>query len=196
MSLLVTPWSFHAAMATRKIGPALAAGCPVVLKPAEDTPVTALALADLLTEAGVPTGVVNVVTTGQATAGSVVAAIMNAGAAARSSLAGGCRSAGATSTSRPSSTVRSRGRDLEHRDLRSRSPGRSVQRRGRRNPPGQCHRVWAGRLRRHPELAPGVPGDAALRGCVMAGRASNAGGNCAPRTLGRYERRCGGMEQA
>ncbi len=47
-------------MATRKIGPALAAGCPVVLKPAEDTPLTALALAALLTEAGVPDGVVNV----------------------------------------------------------------------------------------------------------------------------------------
>src|SRR6202789_3581274 len=63
VSLLVTPWNFPAAMATRKIGPALAAGCPVVLKPAEDTPLTALALAALLSEAGVPDGVVNVVTT-------------------------------------------------------------------------------------------------------------------------------------
>ena len=57
-------------MATRKIGPALAAGCPVVLKPAEDTPLTALALAALLTEAGVPDGVVNVVTTPQVRARS------------------------------------------------------------------------------------------------------------------------------
>src|ERR1700761_5326967 len=63
VSVLVTPWNFPAAMATRKIGPALAAGCPVVIKPAEDTPLTALALADLLSEAGVPDGVVNVVTT-------------------------------------------------------------------------------------------------------------------------------------
>jgi succinate-semialdehyde dehydrogenase/glutarate-semialdehyde dehydrogenase len=61
VSLLITPWNFPAAMATRKIGPALAAGCSVVLKPAEDTPLTALALAELLREAGVPDGVVNVV---------------------------------------------------------------------------------------------------------------------------------------
>src|SRR6202046_1574385 len=65
VSLLVTPWNFPAAMATRKIGPALAAGCSVVLKPAEDTPLTALALAGILAEAGVPDGVVNVVPTSQ-----------------------------------------------------------------------------------------------------------------------------------
>ncbi|WP_396898140.1 NAD-dependent succinate-semialdehyde dehydrogenase [Mycolicibacterium sp.] len=59
--VLVTPWNFPAAMATRKIGPALAAGCTVVLKPASDTPLTALAIADILAEAGVPAGVVNVV---------------------------------------------------------------------------------------------------------------------------------------
>jgi succinate-semialdehyde dehydrogenase/glutarate-semialdehyde dehydrogenase len=61
VSLLITPWNFPAAMATRKIGPALAAGCAVVLKPASETPLTALAIAALLTEAGVPGGVVNVV---------------------------------------------------------------------------------------------------------------------------------------
>ena len=61
VSLLITPWNFPAAMATRKIGPALAAGCAVILKPASDTPLTALAIAALLTEAGVPDGVVNVV---------------------------------------------------------------------------------------------------------------------------------------
>jgi succinate-semialdehyde dehydrogenase/glutarate-semialdehyde dehydrogenase len=61
--LLLTPWNFPAAMATRKIGPALAAGCTVVLKPAEDTPLTALLLAGLLTEAGAPAGTVNVLTT-------------------------------------------------------------------------------------------------------------------------------------
>ncbi|HEX3749303.1 MAG TPA: NAD-dependent succinate-semialdehyde dehydrogenase [Streptosporangiaceae bacterium] len=74
VSLLVTPWNFPAAMATRKLGPALAAGCSVVLKPAEDTPLTALALAGLLEEAGVPAGVVNVVSTSRP--GPVVAAIM------------------------------------------------------------------------------------------------------------------------
>ena len=63
VSLLLTPWNFPAAMATRKVGPALAAGCTVVLKPAEDTPLTALLLASLLAEAGAPAGVVNVLTT-------------------------------------------------------------------------------------------------------------------------------------
>ena len=61
VSVLVTPWNFPAAMATRKIGPALAAGCTVVLKPASDTPLTALVLADMMRDAGMPPGVVNVV---------------------------------------------------------------------------------------------------------------------------------------
>jgi succinate-semialdehyde dehydrogenase/glutarate-semialdehyde dehydrogenase len=61
VAVLVTPWNFPAAMATRKIGPALAAGCPVVLKPASDTPLTMLALMPILEEAGVPPGVVNVI---------------------------------------------------------------------------------------------------------------------------------------
>jgi len=61
VSVLVTPWNFPAAMATRKIGPALAAGCTVVLKPASATPLTALALAEIFAEVGVPGGVVNVV---------------------------------------------------------------------------------------------------------------------------------------
>ena len=63
VALLVTPWNFPAAMATRKIGPALAAGCAVVLKPAGETPLTALAVAALLGEAGLPPGVLNVVPT-------------------------------------------------------------------------------------------------------------------------------------
>lgn len=58
--LFITPWNFPAAMATRKIGPALAAGCTVVLKPAKETPLTALAMASLFEEAGVPAGVLNV----------------------------------------------------------------------------------------------------------------------------------------
>ena len=61
--VLITPWNFPAAMATRKIAPALAAGCTVVLKPATETPLTAYALAALYKEAGVPDGVVNVITT-------------------------------------------------------------------------------------------------------------------------------------
>jgi len=61
--LLITPWNFPAAMATRKIAPALAAGCTVILKPASETPLTAYALASIYEEAGVPKGVVNVLTT-------------------------------------------------------------------------------------------------------------------------------------
>jgi succinate-semialdehyde dehydrogenase/glutarate-semialdehyde dehydrogenase len=61
VAVLVTPWNFPAAMATRKIGPALAAGCTVVLKPASETPLTMLALMPILEEAGVPPGVVNVI---------------------------------------------------------------------------------------------------------------------------------------
>ena len=59
VSLLITPWNFPAAMATRKIGPALAAGCTVILKPASETPLTALAIVEILERAGVPKGVVN-----------------------------------------------------------------------------------------------------------------------------------------
>ena len=59
----ITPWNFPLAMATRKIAPALAAGCTVVVKPAELTPLTTLAFVQLLVEAGLPAGVVNVVTT-------------------------------------------------------------------------------------------------------------------------------------
>ena len=61
VSLLITPWNFPAGMATRKLGPALAAGCTVILKPAIETPLTALAIVDILERAGVPKGVVNVV---------------------------------------------------------------------------------------------------------------------------------------
>ncbi|GAB3678547.1 NAD-dependent succinate-semialdehyde dehydrogenase [Saccharopolyspora tripterygii] len=68
IAALITPWNFPAAMVTRKIGPALAAGCTVVLKPAAETPLTALAIVRLLAEAGVPEGVVNTVTTTDAAA--------------------------------------------------------------------------------------------------------------------------------
>jgi succinate-semialdehyde dehydrogenase / glutarate-semialdehyde dehydrogenase len=75
VSVLVTPWNFPAAMATRKIGPALAAGCTVVLKPASDTPLTALALGALLSDAGVPAGVVNVLPSRRS--GPVVGAMLH-----------------------------------------------------------------------------------------------------------------------
>ncbi|WP_442952868.1 NAD-dependent succinate-semialdehyde dehydrogenase [Pedococcus sp. 5OH_020] len=62
-TLMVTPWNFPLAMGTRKVGPALAAGCSMVVKPASQTPLTMLAFADLLREAGLPAGVLNVITT-------------------------------------------------------------------------------------------------------------------------------------
>jgi succinate-semialdehyde dehydrogenase/glutarate-semialdehyde dehydrogenase len=62
-TLMITPWNFPLAMGTRKIGPALAAGCTMVVKPAKQTPLSMLALVDLLTECGVPAGVVNLITT-------------------------------------------------------------------------------------------------------------------------------------
>jgi len=71
----VTPWNFPAAMATRKIGPALAAGCTVVLKPASDTPLTMLALMPILAEAGVPAGVVDVIPS--RSSGTVVSAMLH-----------------------------------------------------------------------------------------------------------------------
>ncbi|MGH8914235.1 MAG: NAD-dependent succinate-semialdehyde dehydrogenase [Acidimicrobiia bacterium] len=61
VSVMITPWNFPAAMATRKIGPALAAGCTAIVKPASDTPLTTLAVVHLMEEAGLPPGVVNVV---------------------------------------------------------------------------------------------------------------------------------------
>src|SRR5438128_7250922 len=75
VAVLVTPWNFPAAMATRKIGPALAAGCTVVLKPASDTPLTMLALMPILEEAGVPAGAVNVIPSHSS--GTVVCAMLH-----------------------------------------------------------------------------------------------------------------------
>jgi succinate-semialdehyde dehydrogenase/glutarate-semialdehyde dehydrogenase len=75
IAVLVTPWNFPAAMATRKIGPALAAGCTVILKPASDTPMTALLMAKILDDAGVPAGVVNVLPARRS--GAVVSAMLH-----------------------------------------------------------------------------------------------------------------------
>ncbi len=66
--LFLTPWNFPIAMGTRKIGPAVAAGCTMVIKPAELTPLTMLALAGIMEEAGLPAGVLNVVTTSNSAA--------------------------------------------------------------------------------------------------------------------------------
>ncbi len=74
LAVLVTPWNYPAAMGTRKIAPALAAGCGVIIKPAAETPLTMLALMPLLEEAGVPPGLVNVLPTRQS--GKLVAHMM------------------------------------------------------------------------------------------------------------------------
>src|SRR5579863_2968441 len=67
-ALFITPWNFPMAMGTRKIGPAIAAGCTMVLKPATLTPLSSLALAEILIECGLPPGVLNIVTTSKASA--------------------------------------------------------------------------------------------------------------------------------
>ena len=89
VSLLATPWNFPAAMATRKIGPALAAGCTVVLKPASDTPLTALAICDILRRVGVPDGVVKVVVPDPP--GDAVSAMLVSGKVRKLSFTGSTR---------------------------------------------------------------------------------------------------------
>ncbi|RNI20841.1 NAD-dependent succinate-semialdehyde dehydrogenase [Flexivirga caeni] len=84
--VLVTPWNFPLAMGTRKIGPAIAAGCTMVFKPAHLTPLSSFALADILTEAGLPAGVLNVVCSSDP--GSVVEPWMRSGKARKVSFTG------------------------------------------------------------------------------------------------------------
>ena len=84
--LLITPWNFPLAMGTRKIGPAIAAGCTMVLKPAPQTPLSSLALADILREAGLPDGVLNVVTTSRA--GEVIEPLLRGGRIRKLSFTG------------------------------------------------------------------------------------------------------------
>ena len=74
VAALITPWNFPAAMATRKIGPAFAAGCTMILKPASETPLTALWVADVMQRAGAPKGVVNVLTTSKSS--EIISTIM------------------------------------------------------------------------------------------------------------------------
>lgn len=85
-SLLITPWNFPLAMGTRKIGPAIAAGCTSVIKPASQTPLSMLALAQILEEAGVPAGVVNVIAT--STSGRVMEPLIRSGIARKVSFTG------------------------------------------------------------------------------------------------------------
>jgi succinate-semialdehyde dehydrogenase / glutarate-semialdehyde dehydrogenase len=85
---VVTPWNFPAAMITRKIAPALAAGCTVLAKPAEDTPLTSLALVALAEEAGVPPGVLNIVTASRERAAEVVGAWLADGRVRKISFTG------------------------------------------------------------------------------------------------------------
>jgi succinate-semialdehyde dehydrogenase/glutarate-semialdehyde dehydrogenase len=85
-SLLITPWNFPLAMGTRKIGPAVAAGCTMVVKPAQQTPLSMLALAGILAEAGLPAGVLSVVTT--TAAGAVMEPLIRDGRARKLSFTG------------------------------------------------------------------------------------------------------------
>jgi len=84
--LLITPWNFPMAMGTRKIGPAIAAGCTMVIKPAEQTPLSMLALAEILAECGLPDGVLNVVTTSDA--GGLIEPLIRDGRARKLSFTG------------------------------------------------------------------------------------------------------------
>jgi succinate-semialdehyde dehydrogenase/glutarate-semialdehyde dehydrogenase len=84
--LLITPWNFPLAMATRKIAPAVAAGCTMVVKPAKQTPLTTLLFARLLVDAGLPDGVLNVVTSRRA--GPLVEALISDGRARKLSFTG------------------------------------------------------------------------------------------------------------
>ncbi|TWF75204.1 succinate-semialdehyde dehydrogenase/glutarate-semialdehyde dehydrogenase [Pseudonocardia hierapolitana] len=86
VAALVTPWNFPAAMVTRKVAPALAAGCTAVLKPAAETPLTALAIADILREAGAPAGALTVVPTTRP--GDVVQALLEHDAVRKLSFTG------------------------------------------------------------------------------------------------------------
>ena len=89
VALCITPWNFPAAMATRKVGPALAAGCTVLLKAAHETPLTAYAIADILKRAGLPDGVLQVITPDPP--GDAVAALLTSGIVRKLSFTGSTR---------------------------------------------------------------------------------------------------------
>jgi succinate-semialdehyde dehydrogenase/glutarate-semialdehyde dehydrogenase len=87
--LLITPWNFPMAMGTRKLGPAIAAGCTSVIKPAHQTPLSMLALVEILTEVGVPAGAVNCITAMDA--GAVMEPLIRSGLARKLSFTGSTR---------------------------------------------------------------------------------------------------------
>jgi len=91
VAAMITPWNFPAAMITRKAGAALASGCTIVVKPAEDTPLTALALANLAEQAGFPKGVINVVTSTHGNASEVGKAMCESPAVGVLSFTGSTR---------------------------------------------------------------------------------------------------------
>ncbi len=84
--ILITPWNFPMAMGTRKIGPAVAAGCTMVVKPAQQTPLSMLALAEILEESGLPGGVLNIVTS--SSSGSTMGPLISDGRARKLSFTG------------------------------------------------------------------------------------------------------------
>jgi len=88
-TLLITPWNFPLAMGARKVGPAIAAGCTMVFKPAAQTPLSSVCLAQILDEAGLPSGVLNLVTTSKA--GEVVKPLLEGGAIRKISFTGSTR---------------------------------------------------------------------------------------------------------
>jgi succinate-semialdehyde dehydrogenase/glutarate-semialdehyde dehydrogenase len=90
--LLITPWNFPLAMGTRKIGPAVAAGCTMTIKPAAQTPLSMLALAAILDEVGLPAGVCNVVTTSRS--GATMEPLIKGGVVRKLSFTGSTRSGG------------------------------------------------------------------------------------------------------
>ncbi|KAK3746575.1 hypothetical protein RRG08_019495 [Elysia crispata] len=90
VAAMITPWNFPSAMLTRKIGAALAAGCTVVARPAEDTPLSALALCELAEQAGVPPGVVNVITSSRENASPIGKELCENPLIAKISFTGSC----------------------------------------------------------------------------------------------------------
>ena len=100
-TLMITPWNFPLAMGTRKIGPAVAAGCTMVVKPASQTPLSMYALAAILREAGLPDGVLNVMTT--STTGKVMEPLIRDPRLRKLTFTGSTGSAAGSSSSRRSS---------------------------------------------------------------------------------------------
>jgi len=88
ISVAITPWNFPLSMVARKVAPALAAGCPVILKPSEDAPFCSLALAELAQEAGLPAGVLNVITCSRDAAAETVKALLLDGRVRKVSFTG------------------------------------------------------------------------------------------------------------